>query len=648
MLKNNDIKEKLKYKNFDERALNYICNFVEEFDSLFGKYVNKEEIIKRIINNLDNFEFCDEFSSSKGNVVGTYSNSKKEIKISKNIDKNDEKIKSIIFHEMIHCITANPEKQVTGFSKKYFFEEDNDELNVTMHGFTEGFTEYATKIRDNKYSLAEGERISYPILTEQVQNIVSLIGEDRFFDIAFNNPKDFIEEMELEYGYVIDFRELEYLLESFETIWKEEKNIYRENNTISGGNLLLSTIFGIRTDSEELKFAKNNIIMTLEKLLLTKQITTMDEFNKLYDTMKIYTRQLNSSDNIEMYELLYDKLKDLQNGNNLISEEHIGKIDSEDFRIFVKQENYINSIKELTNKEKLMKFSKPETQEEIADYNFWENSLCGSNQRAKLSNTIIEIDSVDVGENLLCILNSGLAETILKNNWNVDKIGLEHIKLDSERTLFNLYETNINNKRYLGTYGLDEDSNFEEYTHNISNEKKEEILQEHPEFANILLLENQNGNIVGYAGNDQYIDYEGGTGEAEYCKSKEEKILEKLKSRLQRFRRLKELDVSKIILDAEFKTVKKEIDKLKEIEGESSEILEKIEKLSTDVSEQEVNEIMNEISTPKLGLEVLEIEKDFNRLDKVENAMKEHLNEHEKDLGNINELIEKKYDEIFG
>lgn len=123
MLKNNDIKEKLKYKNFDERALNYICNFVEEFDSLFGKYVNKEEIIKRIINNLDNFEFCDEFSSLKGNVAGTYSNSKKEIKILKNIDKNDEKIKSIIFHEMIHCITANPEEQVTGFSKKYFLKK---------------------------------------------------------------------------------------------------------------------------------------------------------------------------------------------------------------------------------------------------------------------------------------------------------------------------------------------------------------------------------------------------------------------------------------------------------------------------------------------------------------------------------------------
>lgn len=44
MLQNNDIKEKLKYKNFDERALNYIVNAIEEFDSLFGQYIRKEKI----------------------------------------------------------------------------------------------------------------------------------------------------------------------------------------------------------------------------------------------------------------------------------------------------------------------------------------------------------------------------------------------------------------------------------------------------------------------------------------------------------------------------------------------------------------------------------------------------------------------------
>lgn len=641
MLKTNEIKEKLKNKNFEERALNYICNFIEEFDTLFGKYINKEEVIKRIINNLDKFEFMNDL---KKDVLGEYSSLEKKIMISKKIDKDEEKIKSVIFHEMIHCITANTEELVTGFSKKYFLEEDNEEINVTMHGFTEGFTEYTTKIRDNKYLLTKEKGISYPILTEQVGNIVSLIGEDRFFNIAFNNPQDFIEAMKLEYGNRIDFQELEYLFEAFDIIWEEEENIYRENNTINTEKLL-GNIFGICIESDELITAKNTIIMTLEKLLLTKPISTIDEFNPLYYTMEKYTKQLNGSVNVKMYELLFDKLKDLQSDNNVITGEIIEKIDSEDFRIFAKQENYINSIKKLTNKEKLIKFSEPEVEKEILDYNFWE--INESEQRAKLANTIIETNSVSVGEELLYILPAGLAETILKNNWNLDKIGLEYIKLDSFRTIFNLYETKIGKKTYLGTYGIDDDSHFEEYTQHISNEKREKILQEHPEFTNLLLLENQNGNVVGYAGNDKYIDDDGGTGEAEYYKSKEEKILENLNARLERFRRLKELDAPKIILNAEFETVKREIDKLKEIEGETGKILEKIEQLSVDTSTQDVYEIMEKITTQKLGLEILEIEKDFSRLDNVESTMKKHLNKHEKALENLNELIEKKFDEIF-
>ncbi len=42
MLQNNDIKEILEYKDFDERALNYIVNAIEEFESLFGQYISKE------------------------------------------------------------------------------------------------------------------------------------------------------------------------------------------------------------------------------------------------------------------------------------------------------------------------------------------------------------------------------------------------------------------------------------------------------------------------------------------------------------------------------------------------------------------------------------------------------------------------------
>ena len=52
---------------------------------------------------------------------------------------------------------------------------------------------------------------------------------------------------------------------------------------------------------------------------------------------------------------------------------------------------------------------------------------------------------------------------------------------------------------------------------------------------------------------------------------------------------------------------------------------------------QDVNEIIEEITTSKLGLEILDVEKDFKRLDEVEKIIKEHLKEQEQDLGKTNE-----------
>ena len=49
----NEIKEVFKDKKFNEQTLYYIENFIEEFDSLFGKYISREELIKRIHDNLN-------------------------------------------------------------------------------------------------------------------------------------------------------------------------------------------------------------------------------------------------------------------------------------------------------------------------------------------------------------------------------------------------------------------------------------------------------------------------------------------------------------------------------------------------------------------------------------------------------------------
>ncbi len=446
--------------------------------------------------------------------------------------------------------------------------------------------------------------------------------------------------MKEEYGDGLDFEELDDLFDAFDIIWKNEKNVQIQNKKIN----LIDELFNSSSNTKdpiEIKFAKYTIITTLEKIVLTKPISTIEEFNEMYDTMKTYIKQLRGFD-IKMYELLYNKLQELQNGNDVVSKKIIEKIDSEDFRIFAGQESYINSIKKLPLKEKLIKFSEPDTQKELSDCDFWGWNEYQSTQCAKLTSTIIETDSESVNEELLYILINGLAKTILENNWTPDKIGLDFIKLDSWRTIFNLYETNMGKRTYLGMYGLNADTEYEEYTLNVSDEKKKKILEEHPEFDNTLLLENQNGEFVGYAGNDKYIDEYGGTERVEHCKSKEEKAIEKLKSKLDKFRNLKEMEqddieIPQIILDSELEQVKKEMDKLKQIDGENNTILERLERLSRDTSMQEVSEIIEEITTSKLGLEILDVEKDFSRLDDVEKMMKEHLKEQEQALGKTNE-----------
>ena len=124
-----EIREVFKDKNFNVETLELIENFIKEFDGLFGKYVSKEELIKRIKENLnENIIFT---TFEKGQVLGRYNSKQKKISIAQNI--SGEKLKSVFFHEMIHCITNH--EDYIGFT---------GELDLgarTAVGITEGFTQ---------------------------------------------------------------------------------------------------------------------------------------------------------------------------------------------------------------------------------------------------------------------------------------------------------------------------------------------------------------------------------------------------------------------------------------------------------------------------------------------------------------------------
>ncbi len=218
-----EIRNIFKDKNFNEETLELVENFINEFDGLFGKYVSREELIKRIKENLNENVGFTKFE--KGKVLGNYNSQDKKISLKENL--SEERLKAVFFHEMVHCITNHGD--YVGFTGEL--------TERTAIGITEGFTQYVSKIRNEKYGVTLN---SYPILTEQTENLVELLGEEKFLDAAFNDPERLFTLMEKE-GLIEDELEAEEFCDHFDVIWKHEDEIY-QGKTAEGK--LLTAIFG--------------------------------------------------------------------------------------------------------------------------------------------------------------------------------------------------------------------------------------------------------------------------------------------------------------------------------------------------------------------------------------------------------------------
>ena len=77
---------------------------------------------------------------------------------------------------------------------------------------------------------------------------------------------------------------------------------------------------------------------------------------------------------------------------------------------------------------------------------------------------------------------------------------------DSEKRVFNLYDTDIGKNTYLGTFlfGYDDltgQKEIVEYSTDISEEYKKKILDQYPQLRNKVLLVARGNQLLGYAGN---------------------------------------------------------------------------------------------------------------------------------------------------
>lgn len=294
-------------KKYDSKTLEIIEGYIEEFENNFGQYVSKEELISRIIDNLDNIEF-DEEANAKLNSNGFYSSIDKKISIRPNLD--DKEMKTVIFHEMTHCITTL--QNGIGFERRY------DELDgkYAGRGLNEGFVQYVTNIRDGEDEIIFGKK-HYPILTGIVENFAKIIGKDKFFNIAFNKPQEFLSEL----TNMIPMPES--IVEEMDIIYKYEKEMYTDYKE----KRILAILFDLKSEKQddmELKFSKERLLHDFSGFA---QIVGFKDSNDFKEKMGILANLSSimdtKLDEMDYYEILSNAV------NSGISTEEITHIASE-------------------------------------------------------------------------------------------------------------------------------------------------------------------------------------------------------------------------------------------------------------------------------------------------------------------------------
>lgn len=187
-----DTKEMFERKGFDPKAIEFLNNFLYEFNDLYGKYLPQEEVIQRINDYLDEIEFVDEMPEELiDSAVGCYYSKEKKVLI-KNRELEDKE-KSTFFHEMVHVLRQKIKDDASNAVEDSYYnldEDDNDNLfaakELNVQGIDEGFTQYLTIVRNEKYNTSRFA-VGYPILTEQAGFLMDLIGKDNMIQGMFSD-----------------------------------------------------------------------------------------------------------------------------------------------------------------------------------------------------------------------------------------------------------------------------------------------------------------------------------------------------------------------------------------------------------------------------------------------------------------------------
>ena len=595
-----NIKEIFKEKNYDEQTLNLIENFLYEFEEVFGKYLPREEVIKRIKANLDHSVLITNIDGNKH--TGLYDPKEKKITLLEGMDEDAQK--AVFFHEMIHCITSY--EKFVGFGLEYCDEDNPIRQTGTAIGITEGFTQLATKKRNERFGVKFD---TYPILTEQVENIAELLGEDKFFDIAFNNPLG-LEDAMLDAGLIAYSGEAGPLFEQFNTIWRHEKEIYEDRGyQKSKEERLLKAIFGLKKPKiYPVENAKHHIVITLLERYDRIDIKTTDELIELFNQTLKYAKQLDIQTSAGIYNTYFTKLDILEESG--IPREEILEALPPEMRLFTEYEYKYREFMELSPREQLEKIAESprEVDEEIL------SGILGDDYATAIVTNIFngfsdKNKSIDMATQLV----RGFAQKIVDEGYDIDKLAFEFIEIDGfvSGLAFNMYENDGENARYLGTFSnITSECDLEEYKA-CSEEERKRILAEKDLPDDYIVLSSESGCLILFGGDDEYlcIDDEGysyeNDGEVKYFGSNIEYLRGRIQNSGKRYQQLVQLRAPQKILEEASKSIRAIEGKLDEKRGKTKFTPADIEEatLKGAISLEEIEAILEEFGDKNIDRE---------------------------------------------
>ena len=175
-----ELKQKLESKKFNDTAIEFLTNAINDVEELYGEYISEETILERIKQNLNcDIEFMDD---SENRTVGEYFSDLKSIKLKK---RTPEEEHQTFLHEFLHCISTH--KMPNG---KVFIGFKNNRVEA---GINEAMTQYLT---EQKYP--ESNK-SYQEIKNILQKILEIIPrEEMIKSYLYGEPE--IEELIEKYG----------------------------------------------------------------------------------------------------------------------------------------------------------------------------------------------------------------------------------------------------------------------------------------------------------------------------------------------------------------------------------------------------------------------------------------------------------------